>query len=304
MFLDFFSNHSRDVREVDIALYLQEFTEGYVTSSMTEDMFRAKCQHEGIRLMESTPFSDEFLQTIGSVLYWEGGQRTVQTPFDLPMSIATWTRGHVKGMWKWTDYGIKLYNFYGLARESHAEANETIRGPERGGEREEPSEEDKRKFQEELLKKALPELIEFVWKMNIHDITHALKGACWKVLYSNTCPHKRRQAKALEILGRVLLSTANATPDDDSIAADEGDAGSASGFMDIQARLEVAFQMATMGGRSGGGKDGSAAEDMVRDRRTEREREENRKSEAARKQEERRRRRRTQTEDRAENVEL
>jgi len=256
-------NHSRDVRQVDIALFLTEFTKDYVASNMNEDEFRVKCQEEASRLFESTPFPEKMLQPIGSALYWEGGYRSLKNPLGLPLSSVAWTRGRVKGIRKWIDYGTDIYQFYIKVKASHDEAIEKLSHSTKNSRRKrhQSEEEEKKSTQLETFKIVLPEMLEFFWKFNAHDITHTLKGACWKVLYSNTCPNKRRQSKALLILGQTILKAAETIPNHNDICAKSSTVGKAqsakkstsdtcnnTGFMDIQARFEMALQMATKGG--------------------------------------------------------
>jgi len=271
-------NHSRDVRQVDIALYLTDFTKDYVASDTTENEFRTKCQTEARNLLQSTPFPKQMLTPIGSTLYWEARHASVTNPFSVPMSVVARARGSLKGMQKWMEYGTDMYRFYGSVQQSYAEAMEQSESSRRSAtknrrrNRQQQQEEDERRIKEIQLttfKTLLPELLDFFWKFNAHDITDTLKGAVWKVLNSNTCWNKRRQSKALKILGQAIvnaaktavvsegsnnevcgdsLSTVDESQRSTKKSASSGTTCGTNGFIDIEARIEMALKMATMGG--------------------------------------------------------
>jgi DnaJ-class molecular chaperone len=61
----------RDSRQVDIALYLQSFSQPFVDGELSEEDFRQTCATEAATVMASTPFSI-FVSSLGDYLYSEG----------------------------------------------------------------------------------------------------------------------------------------------------------------------------------------------------------------------------------------
>lgn len=254
-----------ELRQVDIALYLREFTEEYVSGQMDVKEFQLKCIKEVTSVLKSTPFAERMLFTIGKALYWDGGKRSINTPLDVPLSLVRRSRGLGHGLRKWKDIGTDLYKLgtgwvsaYANATEQVIEERSNTRGRQTRRTRthhEDDDEDDEDDMTEaELTKtkqmafeKLLPDMLEFVWKFNIRDIATTLRGACWKLLYTSNCPNRRRQAKALALLGQSFLDVAKKLEESrtQGESANETDAGSTTeGYMNIVKRFEVASEMA------------------------------------------------------------
>jgi hypothetical protein len=244
----------RDSRQVDIALYLQEFSKPFVDGELSEEEFRQKCETEAISVMGSTPFP-LFVRSLGDALYWEG-RGSYHSPLDLPLWTMAWTREMLQGGQNRYWYARNLVATVQTARASYEEATRTI---QEENPRLDPEEQQKLANQK-LVELLLPSLTGFVWKYNQNDIASVVKGACWKLLHSRThksSKHRRRQANALMILGKEFArQTTTATKEDDDVCQKKEDEdvcqnkssspfASGDEYMDFQARFEVALQMAT-----------------------------------------------------------
>jgi hypothetical protein len=228
-------NDRREMRQVDIALYLQNVTSGFVDNfDWNENDFRQWCQEEARSVMESTPFP-LFVESIGMALYWQGrgGAQLWKNPLDGPMSLVAWMHGSFRRTKDWTWFGYSLLSLFQQVRVTLSEAEETVRAEHPRAGPEEVQALTRRATMEALS----PTLMEFVWKYNQLDIAKTLQGVCWKLLRSSKNPH--RQARALVILGQEFKRQSKT-----HIEVCEANASSSSSFESDQARIEVALQMA------------------------------------------------------------
>ena len=243
LYATFFQKQSsgRDARQVDIALHLLEFSKQYVDGDMTQDEFREKCQAEAEKVFESTPFPI-FVKTLGSALYWEG-RGSFTDALDIPVSTMAYTRDKLHGGSNWFWYARNTIRFVLLAREKYEEAGESVRKehPKAKGEEFDKLQKDK------VFHLLLPSITDFVWKYNQNDIAEAIKGACWKLLHSQTIPkrkRKRRQAQALMILGKEFSRQTEVCQNNDTSEIGDEQSSVDAQNDEFLARLEVAVQMA------------------------------------------------------------
>jgi len=214
----FFTKDRRDMRQVEIALYLHEFTAPYVTGTWSEELFSQECENEAKKVLESTPFPI-FLQSIGKTLYWQG-RSTVSSMVDLPAASMAWTRGTTLTLINAPWLPVALAKLVRRLRTQCAEATKVIDEEkarlQKSKNRRTRNKHTEEEWNEMELRKAIelsiPSLMEFVWEYNQRDIAYTLKGACWKLLESVTIASKkdrRRQARALQILGKTFMKYSN-----------------------------------------------------------------------------------------------
>ena len=209
----------RDSRQLDIALYLQAFSQPFVDGELSEDKFRQTCELEVVTVTASTPFPNIFVKSLCDALYWEGrgSYFNMNNPlFDLPVITMAWTRARLQGGKKWYWYAHNLVAAFQSARTKYEETKQTIAHDHPGID---DPQEAQNLINQKLLELLLPTITDFVWKYNQNDIAAAVKGACWKLMHSLS-KHKGCQAKAFMILGREFArqtktKTTNHDGDDD-----------------------------------------------------------------------------------------
>jgi hypothetical protein len=243
----FDGSHRTESRQVDIGLYLQDFTRAFVEGEISKAEFEQLCDEHASQVFESTPFPVLFMETIGSELYWQG-KGSVQTPLDLPFSVMAWAREKGSGATSFGWYGYQLIQLGRDSNERMEKVGETIRAEHKKSKLNE--EELQKLIRNQVLLDILPTLMDSVWRYNQRDIAATLKGACWKLLHDRSSKHlHRRQAKALVISGTSFLKivkNGKYVCDGDGECDGDGDVnGTGREFMDDANRLEVAIQMAT-----------------------------------------------------------
>jgi len=178
----------------------------------------------------------------------------------VPLSLVRRGRGLGHGIRKWKDISQDLYYLVTKYLSLNTEAIEHVKEERLAEEKktrrrrmlseEEEEEADKEDRNRAALMagiKLLPQTMDFVWKFNVRDIAGAVEGACWKLLYSGTCPSRKRQAKALAILGQTFLDVAKKL---EKARGGGEDGKTTEGYMNIKKRFDVAKDMATKGGNT------------------------------------------------------
>jgi curved DNA-binding protein CbpA len=233
------TSHRRESRQVDVARYLQDFVRDYaIRRDMTETEFQYKCVEEAKRVTASTPFGYQFVASIGTALYWQGFS-SLHSPMGLPMYLASLTRSTYTGIARWTSM---IQGFVQLAKG----CEEVVTRVSEDAIQENPSvtkDEVKQRIQTELLKDMGSSLMTLVWQYNQWDITSTTEEAYWKVMHDTgsgklSWRQKSRQSRALRILGHSFLQQADKTASHNKERTTES-------FLDIQARVQIALEMAT-----------------------------------------------------------
>ena len=201
------SQDRRDLRQLEVALHLQDFIAPFVYGEIDLESFSHRCAHEANKIKDSTSFP-LFLKSIGKALYWQG-RRTITSVVDIPTAVMAWTREGAVGFERWTWLPIA---FAQLIRETNhhvANANNWL-------ETQKQTRYSDKEWHDLRLKKIiedlLPSLTAFVWDFNARDITDALDGACWKLLHTSTTlsrTERKRQVQALEELGSSFIRVAD-----------------------------------------------------------------------------------------------
>eukprot|EP00980_Cylindrotheca_fusiformis_P029383 scaffold23464_cov126-Cylindrotheca_fusiformis.AAC.1 len=179
-------NHDRELRQVEVALFLQDFVSDYaIHGNLTETAFEDKCQKAARAVIASTPplFGRQFASSIGTTLYWLG-HSYLHSPFGIPMFLAARTRSTYKNMERWTTMMHGLVKFAREVRDvvdgvRRTEANKNI-----DGESPPPSTKDEitQRIQEKLVQEMAAPLMVLLWEYNQWDIASTLEGAYWKVI--------------------------------------------------------------------------------------------------------------------------
>jgi curved DNA-binding protein CbpA len=233
------TSHRRESRQVDVARYLQDFVRDYaIRRDITETEFQYKCVEEAKRVTASTPFGYQFVESIGTALYWQGFS-SIHSPIGFPMYLASLTRSTYTGMARWTNMIQGFVQFAKGCQEV------VIRVSEDANQENQSVTEDevKQRIQTELLKDMSSSLMTLVWQYNHWDITSTTEEAYWKVMHDTgsgklSWREKSRQSRALRILGHSFLQQVDKTASHNKESITES-------FLDIQARVQVALQMAT-----------------------------------------------------------
>lgn len=202
----------RDMRQLEIAIHLDEIIAPYVREDMDWDTFSLKCAQEATKLMESTQFPI-FVKAIGKSLYWQG-RRTATSLMDLPVASLAWTRQGVMGLKKWTWLPVSVAKLIRHTNQHVTQANTWLEAEqEQQKNRHKTEQEWKSLHLQKVAEGLLPSIMDFVWQYNVRDITDAVDGSCWKLLHTSTVAsrkERKRQARALEELGSSFLRVAQA----------------------------------------------------------------------------------------------
>eukprot|EP00980_Cylindrotheca_fusiformis_P014270 scaffold3788_cov72-Cylindrotheca_fusiformis.AAC.3 len=262
-------NHDRELRQVEVALFLQDFVSDYaIHGTLTETAFEDKCQKAARAVIASTPplFGRQFASSIGTTLYWLG-HSYLHSPFGIPMFLAARTRSTYKNMERWT---TMMHGFVKFAREvrdvvdgvRRTEANKNSDD----GESPPPSTKDEitQRIQQKLVQEMAAPLMALLWEYNQWDIASTLEGAYWKVINDSgggsdeggsnkkmSWQQRSRQAQAIRMLGNAFLQQSTSNNDNSRHAPGQQQQqqhqprSTREMFLDVHDRVKFAFQMAT-----------------------------------------------------------
>ena len=108
------------MRQVEIALYLQNFSKAFVEGTIDLEQFSIKCEKEAQQVFRSTPFPF-FLKSIGNTLYWQGRGAFVSWS-NLPITVMAWTRERTIALLKNNASWLQLANLIRQVPAQHAKA--------------------------------------------------------------------------------------------------------------------------------------------------------------------------------------
>ena len=240
-----------ELRQVDIALYLQSFTKPYVEAvpddsseaPINDSAFREVCRTEAMTLAESTPFPHFFLQNIGNSLYWES--KDILGKIRRPIVTITHRSSLLRQTFMlYRDFQVEYTKQKKIMNINDDSDNEMFS-------------EARKKTLQSLY--SLPLLMKFVWELISMDISDTLRGACWKVIMDSrriSRRQRRRQARALRILGEEFSKLGETIMKNSTVpvcqnpSMNEGDASAEScrsesdDEVDLNDRIQVAMLMA------------------------------------------------------------
>jgi hypothetical protein len=240
-----------ELRQVDIALYLQSFTRPYVEATaddseapINESSFREACRAEAMSLAESTPFPHFFLKNIGNSLYWES--KDILGKIRRPVVTITHRSSLLRQTFTlYRDFQVEYKKQKKIMNINDDSDKEMFR-------------EARKQTLQSLF--SLPLLMKFVWELISMDISDTLRGACWKVIMDSrrvSRQKRRRQAKALRILGEEFSKLGETLMKNSTVlvcqnpSMNEGDEASAESCrsesdaeVDLNDRIQVAILMA------------------------------------------------------------
>jgi curved DNA-binding protein CbpA len=242
LFSTFFlkSRDRRDMRQVEIALNLQDFIAPFVKGDIDMGSFSLRCAKEANNIAGSTSFP-LFLKSVGKALYWQG-RRTITSVVDLPTALMAWTREGVVGLETWTWPPIAVARLMRQTNNHVARATEWL---ENQSQQRYSDEEWQALHFKKIIEELLPSLMDFVWDYNGRDITDALDGACWKLLHTTTTlstRERKRQAQALQELGSSFIKVAESWEYREPSTATNQD--SDRGHNENDSRIKRAIEMA------------------------------------------------------------
>lgn len=237
------SSRRTESRQVDIALWLKEFTEPFIVSGIKNNTsstknsssisyFRDACRKEAEQVALSSQLSSRYMETIGTTLFWDCGSASLSSLpvplLNLPSQIASTVRRPIIGSQNLWWVGRSLYQFYFDFQREMKVQRATIE-KEHSRKRKQNRKKNKAEVDDETVeleleqeamsrtfKNLLPrQLLEFAWAFNMRDIQHALRGACRKVVDDVSGPdifgrsvRRRKLSRLFSIWGSELLVVA------------------------------------------------------------------------------------------------
>ena len=221
-------------REIQIALFLREKIEPYVSGSIDDSEFVALCQEEAATITKGS-FGDVFCTAIGYALEVEGadfvGTNTSFMGFEgqsAKMRKRTYAMNNqmkvVSSLVGAARAGRHAYKEVDkLQREAKAKAAQSsIESTAADGKSVDATAQDEKKEESpslstdsmkaatEEIEKSLPAILELAWAVNVQDITRTLEEACNKLFHDQAeqVPLETRikRAEAIQILGREFYA--------------------------------------------------------------------------------------------------